>query len=62
MAANTEVGTYTVVITASAAGNTNYKSGSKDITMTVTVGKLTVNFSMFAISLVLAIIFLIFPS
>ena len=40
MAANTEVGTYTVVITATATGNTNYKSGSKDITMTVTVGKL----------------------
>ena len=40
MAANTEAGTYTVVITATAAGNTNYKLGSKDITMTVTINKL----------------------
>ena len=39
MAANTPVGTYSVVIRATAAGNSNYNSGYKDITMTVTVGK-----------------------
>ena len=39
MAASTAVGTYTVVIRATAAGNSNYNSGYKDITMTVTVGK-----------------------
>ena len=39
MAASTAVGTYTVVIRATAAGNGNYNSGYKDITMTVTVGK-----------------------
>ncbi len=38
-AANTPVGTYTVVIRASADGNTNYKSGTKDSTVTVTIGK-----------------------
>ncbi len=38
-AANTPVGTYTVVIRASAGGNTNYKSGTKDSTVTVTIGK-----------------------
>ena len=41
MAASTSVGTYTVVITATAAGNSNYNSGSKDITLNVTVGKAT---------------------
>jgi len=43
MAASTPVSgsKYTVVITATAAGNSNYNSGSKDITMTVTVGKAT---------------------
>ena len=39
MAASTGIGTYTVVIRATAAGNDNYNSGYKDITMTVTVGK-----------------------
>ena len=39
MAKETPVGTYTVKITASAAGNSNYSSGSKEITLTVTVGK-----------------------
>ena len=39
MKANTPAGTYTVVIRATAAGNTNYNSGSKDITMTVTVSE-----------------------
>ena len=41
MLANTPVtgSSYTVVIRASAAGNSNYNSGYKDITMTVTVGK-----------------------
>ena len=38
-AANTPVGTYTVVIRASTDGNTNYKSGTKDSTVTVTIGK-----------------------
>ena len=41
MAANTPAGTYSVVIRATAAGNDNYNSGYKDITMTVTVGKAT---------------------
>ncbi len=41
MKASTAPGTYTVVIRATAAGNTNYNSGYKDITMTVTVGKAT---------------------
>ncbi len=41
MAGSTGVGTYTVVIRATAAGNGNYNSGYKDITMTVTVGKAT---------------------
>ena len=36
---STPVGTYTVVIRATAAGNSNYESGYKDITMTVTVTK-----------------------
>ena len=39
MNANTPVNTYTVVIRATAAGNDNYASGYKDITMTVTIGK-----------------------
>ncbi len=37
--ASTPAGTYTVVIRATAAGNSNYNSGSKDITMTVTVSR-----------------------
>jgi len=41
MAASTSVGTYTVVITATAAGNGNYNSGSKDITLNVTVNPAT---------------------
>ena len=41
MAASTSVGTYTVVITATAAGNSNYNSGSKDITLNVTVNPAT---------------------
>ena len=44
MAASTGAGTYTVVIRASAAGNDNYSSGYKDITMTVTVGRAGVAF------------------
>ena len=44
MAASTGAGTYTVVIRATAAGNDNYNSGYKDITMTVTVGKASVDF------------------
>ena len=43
MAGNTASGTYTVVIRATAAGNGNYNSGYKDITMTVTVGSLKCN-------------------
>jgi uncharacterized repeat protein (TIGR02543 family) len=39
VAGRTDVGTYTVVIRATAAGNGNYNSGYKDITVTVTVGK-----------------------
>ena len=41
MAANTPVNksSYIVVIRATAAGNSNYEQGYKDITMTVTVGK-----------------------
>ena len=37
VAANTSVGTYTYVVTATAAGNSNYNSGSKDITYTIKV-------------------------
>ncbi len=44
MAASTGVGTYTVVIRASATGNDNYNSGTKDITMTVTVERASVTF------------------
>ena len=39
--ANTPAGTYSVVVRAMAAGNTNYNSGYKDSTITVTVGKAT---------------------
>ncbi|MCI5967006.1 MAG: cadherin-like beta sandwich domain-containing protein, partial [Tenericutes bacterium] len=42
MAGSTGVGTYTVVIRATAAGNGNYKAGSKDITVTITVGIKTI--------------------
>ena len=42
--ASTPVGTYSVVIRATAAGNSNYNSGSKDITMTVTVTRASINF------------------
>ncbi len=44
MAASTNAGTYTVVIRATAAGNSNYNSGYKDITVTVTVGRQGINF------------------
>ena len=44
MAASTGAGTYTVVIRATAAGNNNYISGYKDITMTVTVGRVNISF------------------
>ncbi|MDO4807877.1 MAG: hypothetical protein Q4A07_11600, partial [Coriobacteriales bacterium] len=37
----TAVGTYTVVIKVTAAGNANYKSGSKTVSYKVTVGKAT---------------------
>ena len=43
MAASTPVGEYKVVIRATAAGNSNYNSGYKDIELNVTVGKQTVN-------------------
>ena len=36
---STSAGTYTVVVSATAAGNDNYNSGTKDSTVTVTVGK-----------------------
>ena len=39
--ANTPAGTYTVVVRATAAGNSNYNSGYKDSTVTVTVGRRT---------------------
>ena len=39
MKGGTDAITYNVTIRATAAGNTNYNSGSKDITLTVTVGK-----------------------
>ena len=39
IAANTPAGTYTVVVRATAAGNDNYESGTKDSTITVTIGK-----------------------
>ena len=39
IAANTTPGTYTVVVRATAAGNTNYNSGYQDITLTVTISK-----------------------
>ncbi len=42
IAANTPVGTYTVVVRATAAGNGNYNSGTKDSTVTVTVGKASI--------------------
>ena len=42
VAALTTAGTYTVVVRATAAGNSNYKSGYKDITITVTVTSYTV--------------------
>ena len=38
IAANTPVGTYTVVVSATAAGNNNYNSGTKESTVTVTIG------------------------
>ena len=38
-AANTPTGTYTVVVRASAAGGSNYNSGTADSTITVTVNK-----------------------
>ena len=41
-AANTPVGTYTVVVRASAAGNTDHIAGTADSTVTVTVSKITV--------------------
>jgi mucin-2 len=41
MKASTPAGSYTVKIRATAAGNTNYNSGYKDITMTVTVSQAT---------------------
>ncbi|MBR1816486.1 MAG: InlB B-repeat-containing protein [Lachnospiraceae bacterium] len=37
--ANTPVGTYTVVVRASAAESSNYKSGYKDSKVTITIGK-----------------------
>ncbi|WP_143186576.1 MBG domain-containing protein, partial [Ruminococcus flavefaciens] len=43
IAANTPVGTYTLGIRATAAGNSNYNSGTKDSTVTVTVGKAGIN-------------------
>lgn len=39
LAANTTAGTYTVVVRATAAGNSNYNSGTKDSTVTVTVNR-----------------------
>ena len=39
LAANTPVGTYSVVVKATAAGNDNYKSGTKNSTVTVKVKK-----------------------
>ena len=39
IAANTPVGTYTLGIRATAAGNSNYNSGTKDSTVTVTIGR-----------------------
>ena len=39
LAENTPAGTYTVVVRATAAGNDNYKSGTKDSTVSVTVSK-----------------------
>ena len=42
MAASTPAGTYSVVIRATAAGNGNYNSGTKDSTITVTVGRASV--------------------
>ena len=39
VAANTPADTYTVVVRATAAGNTNYNSGTKDSTVTVTINK-----------------------
>lgn len=39
IAASTPAGTYTVVVRASAAGNDNYNSGTKDSTVTVTVNR-----------------------
>ena len=43
VAANTPVGTYTVVIRASTLGTDYYYAGNKDITMTVTIGALQCN-------------------
>ncbi|MBQ9277465.1 MAG: Ig-like domain-containing protein [Lachnospiraceae bacterium] len=39
ISANTPVGTYTVVVEATAAGNDNYESGSKSSTITLTITK-----------------------
>ncbi|MBQ8983451.1 MAG: InlB B-repeat-containing protein [Lachnospiraceae bacterium] len=41
VAANTPAGTYTVVVRATAAGNGNYSEGTKDSTVTVTIGNAT---------------------
>ena len=41
VAADTPAGTYTVVIRATAAGNGNYNSGTKDSTVTFTINKAT---------------------
>lgn len=41
VAANTPVGTYTIVIRATAAGNGNYNSGTKDSTITFTINNAT---------------------
>ena len=43
IAANTPVGTYTVVVRATAAGNSNYNSGTKDSTVTVIINKADIN-------------------
>lgn len=46
VAANTPAGTYTVVIRATAAGNTNYNSAIKDSTITFTINKATPTLSV----------------
>lgn len=45
IAANTPAGTYTVVVRATAAGNSNYNSGTKDSKVTVTINKKDVTVS-----------------